>query len=323
MSVPTPEEDWDYTLMASQLFYEMLGRRMVWPMMRAVDAYPVNRELILTGRPIRTIHSVTVVQPGASTVLAEENYEKYSGFRIRIAPSVALPRPTYYRERCQTEIHVDYTYGSRPPVAVRRAIAYYAEQLELAYTGSPECKLPKRITSIARQGINMTILDTADYLDKGRTGLPEVDAVIAMYGGKAKARARLFTEKNPPARRLSVVPIDVENTTLEILQGSDWEATWPVYDSLGVLQDLTGWTAVMQVRPSIGSLTLLHEWTTADDSIEVTNTGQLIVYTPAAISTAWTWTTGYFQIELTSPLAEVTRLDQGTITVDPEIVVEA
>lgn len=200
---PPEEEPVDYEAVAFSIVRELLGRRLTWPAIRVIDEYPVNRELILSGRPVREVLSVKVVTANGERLLDPSTYRHDSKFRIRIDGFVPLPVPTYFNGRCRTTVHVEYVYGSPPPPALADAIKYYGEQLQLGAEGSSECKLPKRVTSIARQGISMTILDPQDFLDKGRTGLPEVDTVISVYNpGKAKARARLFTEKNPPARRL-------------------------------------------------------------------------------------------------------------------------
>lgn len=203
-----PSETVDWEAVALSIIKHLLGKRLSWPLTRVVDAYPVNRNLILTGRPVREIHAVTVTPSGRT--VAPADYQLAGGFRLRISHAVPLPRPSSpgCRDR---EIEVEYTYGSPPPPAVKRAIDYYAEQLELGAEGSSECKLPKRITSIVRQGISMTVLDPGDFLDKGRTGLPEVDSVLAAFNrGNARARARLFTDRNPPARRLSAVTVQEE-----------------------------------------------------------------------------------------------------------------
>jgi hypothetical protein len=59
----------------------------------------------------------------------------------------------------------------------------------------------------------MTLLDPQDFLEKGQTGIEEVDFMISvMNRGKAKARSRVFTQYNPPARRLSLVQLDESYT---------------------------------------------------------------------------------------------------------------
>jgi hypothetical protein len=214
------EYDWDK--IALSVIKALLGRRLTWPLMKAVDAYPVNRDLI-TGRPVQQVLTVTVMPSGK--VLDADDYELASGFRLRIKSSVPLPGcgagssfrgPTFpaIPSRSPHEIYVEYVYGSPPPLAVQRAIDYYADQLRLGAANDSTCKLPKRVTSIQREGMSLTLLDPQDFLEKGRTGLPDVDSVLSAFNrGGAKSRARIFTDRNPPARRLSVVPIIDEETS--------------------------------------------------------------------------------------------------------------
>lgn len=211
----------DYDEMSRQVMYELLGRRFVWPRLRAIDVYPSSYELVLTGRPVSEVESVTILPSGK--VLAEDDYEIYSKFRIRIKrhvrlPGVGRPRHAYgvypggaFCADGINEIQVQYVYGSPPPLHVSQAIDTLSCELALAAEGSKECRLPKRVQSIVRQGISMTILDPQDFLDKGRTGLTEVDFALSIYNSsRAKARARVFTDRHPPARRLSVTRADVE-----------------------------------------------------------------------------------------------------------------
>jgi hypothetical protein len=76
---------------------------------------------------------------------------------------------------------VAYTWGAEPPLAGQYACAALACELWKATTGSAEpgivdsCRLPKRITSITRQGVSMALLDPMTMFPEGLTGLPEVD----------------------------------------------------------------------------------------------------------------------------------------------------
>lgn len=220
VSEPALEDVVDTQAMAEMIIYEMIGRRATWPLKRVVEVYPIARDLNLTGRPVREVESVT--DHRGQTV---EGWELHSGFRVRLPQSLVgvggyFVRPSdgeYYgniaRACSPREVTVTYVYGhAEPPEIVRRAIDIYKEQLDLAIEGDSACQLPKRVTSISRQGISMTIIDPAEYLDKGRTGLPQVDSLISFVNPTAaKRRARLFTDKNPPPRRLSIETVQEES----------------------------------------------------------------------------------------------------------------
>lgn len=88
---------------------------------------------------------------------------------------------------------VTYNYGRRPPRGGVRSAAYYACQLGLAWAGSSECQLPERVTTIARQGVTLAVLDPLDLLDEGKTGLPSVDAWVAsVLMGDKRRRATVW-----------------------------------------------------------------------------------------------------------------------------------
>lgn len=76
------------------------------------------------------------------------------------------------------ELVVTYTHGSPPPIAGRRAAIRLANELIMAETGDSMCALPDSVTSISRQGISYTLLDPQVYIEKGRTGVYEIDMFI-------------------------------------------------------------------------------------------------------------------------------------------------
>lgn len=82
---------------------------------------------------------------------------------------------------------VTVTYGRPVPELVRLATAKLACDLILDCVGKP-CDLPKRVTSITRQGVTMALLDPQDFLDQGRTGIWIVDQAIKTYNPNKLAR---------------------------------------------------------------------------------------------------------------------------------------
>lgn len=85
---------------------------------------------------------------------------------------------------------VTYTRGEAVPDSANDAAGIYACELAKARTGG-DCRLPGRVQSISRQGVDIEYVDTSDYLAKGWTGLPEVDQLIVTinpYGLKARPR---------------------------------------------------------------------------------------------------------------------------------------
>ena len=85
---------------------------------------------------------------------------------------------------------VTYTRGEAVPAVLNDAAGIYACEIAKARTGGP-CSLPGRVQSISRQGVDIEYVDTSNYLERGLTGLAEVDQIIVTinpYGLKARPR---------------------------------------------------------------------------------------------------------------------------------------
>lgn len=193
---------------ASRTMYELLGRRWVWPAVtttETVEMTPGQRIISLQGRPVIDVDSVVV--EGSTDELPYMLENKY---RIRLARA-AIPYTPSLGGRAYptlggcvggTRVSVTYQYGSEPPLDVAYAIEVLRNELTLGMTEDEECRLPQRVTSIQREGISMSILDAQDFLDDGRTGIEEIDAVLAKYNSaKAKRPARVFGRVTQPPTR--------------------------------------------------------------------------------------------------------------------------
>lgn len=74
---------------------------------------------------------------------------------------------------------VVFTAGiAQPAMGTIAARVLACEILKMLNPGSGSCALPKRTQSLTRQGMSVTMLDPFDFLDKGRTGIYEVDLFI-------------------------------------------------------------------------------------------------------------------------------------------------
>lgn len=111
---------------------------------------------------------------------------------------------------------------------------------------------------------------------------------------------------------------DLNVDLLFIPQGSTWRRAWPILDSdTGLPQDLTGATARAQVRAYPSAELPLYEWTIDNEGIEIdTENSRIVLLTTPDVSNAWEWNYGYYDIVLTELSGDVTRIVQGTITVD-------
>lgn len=229
MTAPVPSPD--LTLAATRIVAGLTGWRWTWPARRVVDTYRVpyrTRTISLYGRPVSAVHSVRG-PAGSSTVQGElidpSLYQVNNGTQLwLIQPSadwwwpgglydIAYPPPWFNSQQGwrpsvdARDITVDYTYGSKPPIDLQRAIGQLAQQFAFAEACDwSNCQLPERVTSVTREGISYTLLDPQDFLDHGRTGLYFVDLVIKTYVG-TKHRAGVMSPEIPPPRRISSVQV--------------------------------------------------------------------------------------------------------------------
>jgi hypothetical protein len=97
---------------------------------------------------------------------------------------------------------VEYRWGGRPGPGGTAAAAAYACQL--AKSMSPNCKdcrLPRRVTTVTRQGVSAAVLDPMTLAADGLTGLAEVDSwVQAVLLGDRRRRGTVIV----PGHRQSV-----------------------------------------------------------------------------------------------------------------------
>ena len=111
-------------------------------------------------------------------------------------------------------------------------------------------------------------------------------------------------------------------TKLTIYQGATFRKrlTWTGPAPTRTPIDLTGCEARMQVRPDIESATVLVELNTTNGGITLGGVvGTVDLYLTDEASAAFTWTSGVWDLEITHPSDEVTRLAYGPVNVSPEV----
>lgn len=110
------------------------------------------------------------------------------------------------------------------------------------------------------------------------------------------------------------------NVELVIQQGTDFSHVVSVKNSDGTVFPLTGYTAKMQVRPYASSASVLVELSTSNGKISVDGTaGQLTLTLTNVDTSAYTWRSGVYDLEITSSGNVVTRIMEGNITLSPEV----
>ena len=78
---------------------------------------------------------------------------------------------------------VNYTMGIPVPAELLAAAGTYALEYARALdpSGSTACRLPSRAKTITRQGVTIDMVDPTVLLERGLTGLPDVDALIVAF----------------------------------------------------------------------------------------------------------------------------------------------
>lgn len=79
----------------------------------------------------------------------------------------------------QDTFEVTYTRGTPVPAGGKLAAALLACELAKAVTQDNTCKLPRRVQTIARQGVTVGFVDTFEGLGEGQTGIWEIDSWVA------------------------------------------------------------------------------------------------------------------------------------------------
>lgn len=182
-----------HTEAATRMVRSLTGGRWTWPPVRVVERYPSGTGvLLLRGRPVRTIHTIR-----RADSVEDLEYQAFLGGKVKLSSG-----PVHWCGEI-AEVDVDYEFGSKPSMLLQRAIDRLAGELEKAESSPSECKLPDRVISINRQGVSWSLVDPNDILDKGRTGIYEIDLAIRTAGGVAKARSAVYSPEYPPPDRIS------------------------------------------------------------------------------------------------------------------------
>ena len=74
---------------------------------------------------------------------------------------------------------ISYERGVPVPIGGQLAAGRLACEMAKAYVLDASCKLPQRVQTVTRQGVTVGFTDAFDGLDKGRTGLWEIDSWLA------------------------------------------------------------------------------------------------------------------------------------------------
>jgi hypothetical protein len=212
------------------------------------DGLSPESRIRLRGRPVQKIHAVrrrdgALVNPSEYYLVDHSTLQAAAG--VPWTP-------------CNTEI--TYTYGSPPPMLGKMAARTLAIEFAKLWEGSDDCALPERVTSISRQGVTYTVLDSQDFIDDLRTGVYSVDLFLKSANpDRARAKARVFSPDVPRARRYSPKEPKLGPTQLDIAVVRDLGGTITVplsYINAEFLNDQDGWVPNVIIRNYSGTNSL-------------------------------------------------------------------
>ncbi len=203
-------------------------------------------------------------------------------------------------------VEVTYSYGVDPPTLGKMAARTLAIEFVKLFNNDDDCALPQRITSIARQGVSYTLLDSQDFIQEMRTGLYAVDMFLkSVNPHKAVAKARVFTPDVPRARRSTPKALKYVASNLDIAVTAGGSGSMNVsLESINAdyLTDTSTWTTEVIARNWAGSSSV-----TLDSAVTLTDP------TPTSIAVV--------NKELSDGVATLTSSTAHGLYVGAEIVV--
>jgi hypothetical protein len=144
------------------------------------------------------IVSVTV----AGNLIAAAAYEVHNGYQLVRIDGACWPTCHDYSDP-SAAFEIVYDRGRPIPPAVQHATNRYACELAKGCQGG-DCRLPTRIRTLTRQGVEVQAVDLTDETGRIMTGITEVDALIlAENPGRLAAPPMVLTPDLPNPRRVA------------------------------------------------------------------------------------------------------------------------
>lgn len=210
---------------------------------------PPRGSIRLRKRPVFSINQIRVGRE--RRVIPEDEWELYNGSSVRPADGASW--------RVTGEIEITYTAGAYPPEAGKRAARVLANELLLSRIDPGTCRLPERVTSISREGISMSVIDPQTFMEKGKTGIYEVDLFLnAVNPSGAKTKPRVTSPDLPQVRRINVgqPTSELGVSDLGIVRGEPVDKTFNWIVSGSPVQITSRWTPSAAIYDREGGIVL-------------------------------------------------------------------
>lgn len=210
------------------------------------DGLSPESRIKLRGRPVTKIHTIRTRD---GKILDPSSYYLVDHSTIQAATGVPWT---------PCNIEVTYSYGSEVPVAGKMAARTLAMEFAKLWAGDDDCILPQRVTSIARQGVTYTLLDSQDFIAELRTGVYAIDLFLkSVNPDGARSKTRVFSPDVPRARRYvpKALPLEV-NADVDLVVVGNTPATFSTNtpgSDVSIFVDEEGWTPLVTLRNYAGT----------------------------------------------------------------------
>ena len=170
----------------------------VWRNVGGCSCCDTGCEVDLPG-PVAEVIDVTI----AGEVVDPDAYQVHDAHLLVRIDGGCWPACVNFGRQDPPDFTVTYTRGAAVPTAVLEAAAVLACEFGRACTGGV-CRLPSRVSSLSRQGIDVQFADLTDLFASGLTGLDEVDRVILTVNpGRLHSPPQVWTPDLPPPRMVT------------------------------------------------------------------------------------------------------------------------
>ena len=219
----------------------------------------------LRGQPVTEIVAVRNVNGG---IVSPDSYYMVDHSTLQFAEGALI---------VPADIEVTYSYGANPPTLGKMAARRVAIEFVKLWEGDEDCALPQRVTSVTRQGVTYTVLDSQDFLEEMRLGIYEVDLFLKTANpNRAQRRSKVFSPDIPKARRYTpkaLVYAANPLTDFRVAKTGSTTLTIPLADiDAEFLYSEVGWVPELDIHSYDGTRTI----TLTGDAIDVTSTSVVL-----------------------------------------------
>lgn len=219
----------------------------------------------LRGQPVTEVVAVRNVNGG---IVSPDSYYLVDHSTLQFSEGALI---------VPADIEVTYSYGANPPTLGKMAARRVAIEFVKLWEGDSDCALPQRVTSVTRQGVTYTVLDSQDFLEEMRLGIYEVDLFLKTANpNRAQKRSKVFSPDIPKARRYTPKPLVYAASAVTDFKVSKTGSTSLTLDlsdfDAEFLYAEEGWLPELDIHSYDGTRTI----TLSGDAIEVTPTSVIL-----------------------------------------------